>query len=64
MEKYDVNEDQLALSWILKHPAGIHPIVGTTSPDRLSRAQKALSIELELEDWFAMLVASQGHKVP
>ena len=64
MEKYNANEDQLALAWILKHPAKIHPVVGTTNPDRLNRAQNALAIDLELEDWFSIWTASMGHKVP
>jgi predicted oxidoreductase len=38
--------------------------VGTTRAGRLTEAVGALSLELELEDWFALLVASQGHKVP
>ena len=64
LEKYDANEDQLALAWILKHPAGIHPVVGSTNPERLSRAQQALIIDLDLEDWFAIWTASMGQKVP
>lgn len=62
--KYSATEDQLLLAWILKHPAGIHPVVGTTNKTRLSQAIKATEIDLELEDWFLLLVASQGHKVP
>ncbi|MBC9794358.1 aldo/keto reductase [Sinomicrobium weinanense] len=62
--KYRVSADQLLLAWILKHPAAIHPVIGTTSPERITNAVKALDIEMELEDWFALLVASQGHKVP
>lgn len=62
--KYRVSADQLLLAWILKHPAGIHPVIGTTSPERITNAVKALDIEMELEDWFSLLIASQGHKVP
>ena len=64
MDKYNATEDQLLLSWILKHPSGIHPVVGTTSKDRLKNAHDAAGIELDLQDWFLILVASQGHKVP
>ncbi|WP_111684677.1 aldo/keto reductase [Winogradskyella tangerina] len=64
MEKYKATEDQLLLAWILKHPSGIHPVVGTTNKDRLKQAIEASKINLELEDWFLILVASQGHKVP
>ena len=64
LDKYNATEDQLALAWILKHPAQVHPVVGTTNTGRLKRAMDAVSLELELEDWFSLLVASQGHKVP
>lgn len=64
MEKYNATEDQLLLAWILKHPSGIHPVVGTTNKKRLTQAVDATKISLDLEDWFAVLVASQGHKVP
>lgn len=64
LEKYSATEDQLLLAWILKHPANIHPVIGTTSIKRIKDASEALKINLEMEDWFSILVASQGHKVP
>ncbi|WP_299891485.1 aldo/keto reductase family oxidoreductase [uncultured Lacinutrix sp.] len=64
IDKYKATEDQLLLAWILKHPANIHPVIGTTNPDRIKNAAKAVDIELDLEDWFLILVACQGHKVP
>lgn len=63
-DKYSASESQLLLAWLLRHPANIHPVVGTTSAERLREAARARELELELEDWFALLVASQGHKVP
>jgi predicted oxidoreductase len=63
-EKYQLNEDQLILAWLMKHPARIHPVVGTTNMDRLTDGMKASKINIELEDWFTLLTASQGHKVP
>ena len=62
--KYNATEDQILLAWILKHPSGVIPVVGTTSKVRLQNAVKALDIELDLEDWFTLLVECQGHKVP
>jgi len=61
---YNATEDQLLLAWILKHPAKIHPVIGTTNRKRITNSAKAKHIELKLEDWFKILVASQGHKVP
>jgi predicted oxidoreductase len=63
-KKYDASEDQLLLAWILKHPSGIHPVIGTTNKERISNAVKAADIDLDVQDWFALLVACQGHKVP
>ena len=33
--KYKADASQLLLAWILKHPANVHPVVGTTDPNRL-----------------------------
>jgi len=64
MDKYDADESQLLLAWILKHPAKVHPVIGTTNKKRMKLAAEAINIELELQDWFILLVASQGHDVP
>lgn len=63
-EKYSISEDTILLSWILKHPANVSPVIGTTNKERIKNANKALHINLELEDWFTLLTESQGHKVP
>ncbi len=63
-KKYNASEAQILLAWICKHPSKCIPVIGTTNKDRIKKAKSATKIELELEDWFALLVASQGHKVP
>ncbi|RNC92398.1 MAG: aldo/keto reductase [Allomuricauda sp.] len=63
-EKYDADESQLLLAFIMKHPVGVHPVVGTTNKERLAGAAQAEKIDLELEDWFLLLEASKGHEVP
>ena len=62
--KYDADPSQLLLAWIMKHPAYVHPVVGTTDPDRLSKSLAAVELDLEVEDWFLLHTASMGHKVP
>lgn len=64
IEKYGVNESQLLLAWLMKHPAIVYPVIGTTNKTRIEQSAKAANIALELQDWFALLVASQGHDVP
>lgn len=63
VEKYNAAGDLILLAWILKHPAGILPVCGTTSSERIKELMKATRIELELEDWFAIWVESRGDKV-
>jgi predicted oxidoreductase len=63
-KKYSVSQDTILLAWILKHPANIFPVIGTTNKQRIVNANKALGVQLELEDWFVLLEESQGHEVP
>ncbi len=63
LEKYNVNIDVLLLAWIIKHPAGILPVCGTTDQNRITKLMTATEIELDLEDWFALYSASLGTKV-
>ena len=63
-QTYGASKDQLLLAWILKHPAGIHPVIGTTNMERITLAAKVEDIPLSEIDWFRMLIECQGHKVP
>ncbi len=62
--KYQADASQILLAWIMRHPASVYPVVGTTDPKRLLNSYYASRIELELEDWFLLHTASLGHKVP
>ena len=61
--KYEVSNDIILLSWILKHPAGILPVCGTADKNRLSKLMQATTFEMELEDWFSLWAASTGKDV-
>lgn len=63
-KKYNASEDTLLLSWILKHPSKITPVIGTTVKERIKNSNLATRLELDLEDWFLLLEASQGQEVP
>ena len=52
------------LAWLLKHPAKILPIIGTTTPSRIKDAKQALDIHYSREDWYRLLEARQGYAVP
>jgi len=56
--------DTLIYSWILNHPSSIIPIVGSGKIDRLKNAVTALNIEIPLELWQKIYVASLGEELP
>ncbi|MHB1317697.1 MAG: aldo/keto reductase [Anaerolineae bacterium] len=56
--------DQLALAWLLRHPVGIVPIVGTFRPERLAVAAAAEKITLTREQWYRIWVMSTGERLP
>lgn len=62
-KKYNVEKNAIALAWILRHPANIMPIVGTTSKKHLLEMVKAINIHLTREEWYGLYLAS-GHKLP
>ncbi len=63
-EKYGATETQLSLAWLLRHPADIFPVVGTTQPERIRESARAINIKLDRQDWFEMLKAARGQDVP
>jgi predicted oxidoreductase len=62
-KKHETSEDIILLAFILRHPAKVAPVIGTTNKERILKANSALNIHLELQDWFELLAASQGHEV-
>ena len=56
--------DQVALAWILHHPARVVPILGTGNVERLRRGAAALDLSLSRQQWFALWAASAGRDVP
>lgn len=59
-EKYNVSVDIILLAWVLKHPANILPVCGTADKNRIASLMKATTVEMELQDWFALWTASMG----
>jgi predicted oxidoreductase len=63
-EKYSVSTEAILLAWILRHPAAILPVFGSTEPTRITRLQQATKVKLELQDWFRLWAAATGKEVP
>jgi len=61
---FEVTPQVIALAWLLQHPAGVLPIVGTTKAENLEAAQKALNIKLDRQQWYTIYQAATGTTLP
>lgn len=60
----NTSRDIVALAWLLAHPAGIVPIIGSQKTERISAAAAAFDVKLTRQDWYSVLAANLGHKLP
>jgi predicted oxidoreductase len=61
--EYNVTATQLLLAWLLKHPSGILPILGTTKAERIKEGAEAVNVNLSKQHWFELLKAVSGKDV-
>lgn len=61
--KYQVSDMAIATAWILRHPAKMQVIAGTTNLDRLQQIVDGSNIELTREEWYKLYMAA-GHPLP
>ena len=59
-----VARSAVALAWILAHPAGIVPIIGTQRIERIRESVDAVRVRLTRTEWNNILVAAQGEPLP
>ena len=62
-EKKNVTNSAIATAWILRHPAKIQTIVGTTNAERLRDICKASEVELTRQEWYELYRAA-GNQLP
>jgi predicted oxidoreductase len=62
--RFGVGIAAAAYAWIMAHPAGIIPIVGTQNPERIAETVDAYKVSWSRAEWYAVLVASLGENLP
>jgi predicted oxidoreductase len=62
--EHGVSRTVAAYSWLMAHPAGIVPIVGSQQVDRIAESTQALRVRWTRTDWYAVLVAARGERLP
>jgi len=63
-ERLNTNRAEVGLAWLLRHPANIVPIVGSVQPARIRSAVAATDLRLSREDWYSLLEAAEGQRLP
>ncbi|GAB4477101.1 MAG: aldo/keto reductase family oxidoreductase [Erythrobacter tepidarius] len=63
-EAQGVSRSVAAYSWLLAHPAGIIPIIGSQNAARIAEGAQALTVRWTRADWYAVLVAARGMPLP
>lgn len=62
-KKYDIEPSVMIFAWILHHPVGAVPLVGSRRLDRLDLAIHGLDVPLERSDWYRIYTASGQQKL-
>ena len=63
-EAQGVSRTVAAYSWLMAHPAGIVPIIGSQNAARIAEGAQALSVRWTRTEWYAVLVAARGVPLP
>ena len=61
--KYGVTSSTIAVSWILRYPAKMQAVVGTTNPKHLIEASQATNFNLTRKEWYEIYLAA-GNNLP
>ncbi|RSJ07120.1 aldo/keto reductase [Streptococcus mitis] len=61
--KYGVTSSTIAISWILRYPAKMQAVVGTTNPKHLREVSQAANFSLTRKEWYEVYLAA-GNNLP
>ena len=61
---HGVSRMVIALAWLLRHPSGIVPLIGTIRPERIRDAVRAAELHLTREEWYRLFTAARSERLP
>ena len=62
-EKYHVSPSVVAIAWVLRYPAKMQAVIGTTKKARVAEAARAAEIQLTRKEWYEIYLAA-GNDLP
>ena len=61
---HGISRSSVVLAWLLRHPAGILPVIGSRQPERIRDAVAADEVELSREAWYRIYLAARAKALP
>ena len=62
--QHNVSRAVVVIAWLLRHPAGIVPIIGSADPNNIKDVVKATTLKLSREEWYSLLEGAMGERLP
>ncbi len=62
--QHNVSRGVVAVAWLLRHPSGIVPIIGSADPRNIKEMTKATTLKLSREEWYTLLEGAMGERLP
>lgn len=59
-KKYQTSREAIVLAWLMRHPANIQPVIGTTNRQRIIASGQACDVHLSRADWYALYISAYG----
>ena len=63
-EAHRTTVNAVLLAWLLRHPAGIQPVIGSGNAERIQACGDATKIQLSRDEWYRLYVAARGQALP
>ena len=63
-ETHRATANAVLLAWLLRHPAGIQPVIGSGNAERIRACGNAVKIQLSRDEWYRLYVAARGEALP
>ncbi|OCA85672.1 aldo/keto reductase [Bacillus sp. FJAT-27225] len=62
----ETTREAIVLGWLMRHPAKIQPVIGTTNPERIRNCRDAAlqAEKMTREEWYSLYVSARGRKLP
>ena len=61
---HNVSREAIVLAWLMRHPAGVQPVLGTSRPERLRACAESVNVKLSREEWYRLFETARGKPMP